>query len=147
MGEIKDGMPINAMWIQAIVVCVMILLVSMGGDNMSKFFDILVAMTNVAMTLPYMFLAFAFPAFKKNKSIVKPFEIFKTNGSAMVWTTIVMITVGFANFFCIIEPAINGDIGTTISSIAGPVFFAIVAAVMYWNYERKMKLEKKDKVA
>jgi len=147
MGEIKDGMPINAMWIQAIIVCVMILLVSMGGENMSKFFDILVAMTNVAMTLPYMFLAFAFPAFKKNKSIVKPFEVFKTTGSATIWTTVVMITVGFANFFCIIEPAINGDMKTTIWSVAGPVFFAVVAWIMYGSYEKKMKLEKKDNVA
>lgn len=147
MGEIKDGMPINAMWLQAIVVCVMILLVSMGGENMSKFFDILVAMTNVAMTLPYMFLALAFPAFKKNKSIAKPFEVFKTNGNAMIWTAVVMLTVGFANFFCIIEPAINGDMKTTIWSIAGPVFFAVVAWFMYGSYEKKMNLQKGNKVA
>ena len=147
MGVIKDGMPINAMWIQATIVCVMIFLVSFGGDSMSKFFDILVAMTNVAMTLPYMFIAFAFPAFKKNKSIVKPFEVFKTQGSAFIWTAVIMLTVGFANFFCIIEPAIDGDMLTTVWSVAGPIFFAIVASIMYSSYEKKVKLEKKDNVA
>lgn len=147
MGEIKNGMPINAMWIQAAIVCVMIAAVSFGGDNMSKFFDILVAMTNVAMTLPYMFLAFAFPAFKKKKEIHKPFEVFKTTGSAVIWTTVVMLTVGFANFFCIIEPAINGDMPTTLWSVAGPIFFAVVAFVMYIVYESKTKNKKEDKAA
>ena len=45
MGEItEDGMPKNAMWIQCVIVCVMILLVSFGGDTMQQFFVILTAM-------------------------------------------------------------------------------------------------------
>jgi amino acid transporter len=139
MGEIKDGMPLNAMWIQAAIVCVMIALVAFGGNSMSKFFDILVAMTNVAMTLPYMFIAGAFPAFKRKSEIKKPFEMFKTQSSANVWTWIVLLTVGLANLFCIIEPAIDGDIPTTIWSVAGPIFFSIVAWIMYSNYEKKNK--------
>ncbi|MBU3199408.1 glutamate/gamma-aminobutyrate family transporter YjeM [Clostridium estertheticum] len=138
MAEMKNGMPQNAMWIQAIIVCVMIFLVSVvGGDSMKKFIEILVSMTNVAMTLPYMFIAFAFPAFKKNKAIVKPFEIFKTNTSALIWTIVVMFTVGFANFFSIIQPALEGDLPTTRWSVGGPIFFAVVAFIIYWNYERK----------
>ena len=136
MSEMKNGMPQRAMWIQAIIVCVMIALISFGGNNMAKFFDKLVAMTNVAMTLPYMFIAFAFVPFKKNKDIIKPFEMFKTQNSALIWTIIVIFTVGFANFFSIIEPALNGDLSTTLWSIAGPIFFSVVAFVMYWFYER-----------
>ncbi len=144
MGEIKDGMPINAMWIQAIIVCAMIFLVAFGGDSMSKFFDILVAMTNVAMTLPYMFLAGAFPAFKKKTEIKKPFEVFKTQGSANLWTLVVILTVGFANIFSIMEPAINGDVKITIWSIAGPVFFSLVAWIMYSSYQKKNIGQNKD---
>jgi amino acid transporter len=139
MGELKDGMPLNAMWIQAAIVCVMILLVSFGGNSMTAFFNVLVSMTNVAMTLPYMFIAGAFPAFKKKTEINKPFEIFKTQSSANVWTVIVLLTVGFANFFSIIQPAIEGDMATTIWSVAGPIFFSIVAWLMYNNYEKKYK--------
>jgi amino acid transporter len=139
MGEMKNGMPQNAMWIQAVIVCVMIALVSFGGNSMSKFFDVLVAMTNVAMTLPYMFIAFAFAPFKKNKDIIKPFEMFRTYNSGLIWTVIVMFTVGFANFFSIIQPALEGDLKTTIWSVAGPIFFAIVAWVMYGSYEKKIK--------
>lgn len=139
MGEVKNGMPINAMWLQAIVVCVMILMVAFGGDSMTKFFDILVAMTNVAMTLPYMFIAMAFPAFKKKTEIHKPFEVFKTQASANIWTIVVVLTVGFANVFSIIEPAIDGNMSITIWSIAGPIFFAIVAYAMYNSYEKRNK--------
>lgn len=138
MGEVKDGMPSNAMWIQCIVVVVMILLLSFGGDAASKFFNKLVLMTNVAMTLPYVFISLAFIAFKKNKDIEKSFEIFKTYRSALVWGIIVTFTVGFANFFTIIQPAIDGDLSSTIWSIAGPLFFAIVALLMYNRYEKKI---------
>jgi len=137
MGQMKDGMPQNAMWVQAAIVCVMIVLVAFGGDNMAKFFNILVSMTNVAMTLPYLFIAYAFIPFKKNTDIIKPFEMFKTYSSAVIWTVVVMFTVGFANFFSILQPALAGDLATTLWSIGGPIFFALVAFIMYWFYERK----------
>ncbi|MBU3180269.1 glutamate/gamma-aminobutyrate family transporter YjeM [Clostridium psychrophilum] len=137
MAEMKNGMPQNAMWVQAAVVCVMIVLIAFGGSSMKKFFVILVSMTNVAMTIPYMFIAYAFIPFKKNKDIIKPFEMFKTYKSAVVWTIVVIFTVGFANFFSILQPALTGDIKTTIWSIAGPVFFALVAFLMYRSYEKK----------
>ena len=141
MSVVEDGMPRNAMWIQCVVVIAFILLVSFGGDAAAKFFNKLVLMTNVAMTLPYMFISGAFYAFKKNRDIQKPFEIFKSKGSALLWTVIVTFTVGFANFFTIIQPAMEGDLSSTLWSIGGPLFFAIVALLMYWNYERKLKLE------
>jgi len=139
MSVVDDGMPKNAMWVQCVVVVAFILLVSFGGDAASVFFNKLVLMTNVAMTLPYMFISGAFYAFKKNQDIEKPFEMFKNKGSALIWAVVVTFTVGFANFFTIIQPATEGDLSSTIWSIAGPLFFAIVALLMFWNYERKMK--------
>jgi amino acid transporter len=100
-------------------------------------------MTNVAMTLPYMFLAGAFAPFKKKTHIAKPFEVFKTYNSALIASIVVTFTVGFANVFTIIEPAMNGDMDSTIWSIAGPLFFAIVALVMYSNYEKKVAVEQR----
>ncbi|MGH4140250.1 amino acid permease, partial [Clostridium sp.] len=137
MAEMKDGIPQNAMWVQAAIVCVMIVLIAFGGNSMAKFFKILVSMTNVAMTLPYMFIAYAFIPFKKNTDIIKPFEMFKTYKSAVIFTVVVMFTVGFANFFSILQPALAGDLQTTLWSIAGPIFFAAVAWIMYSSYERK----------
>ncbi|MEY8000128.1 glutamate/gamma-aminobutyrate family transporter YjeM [Clostridium sp. Mt-5] len=137
MAEVKNGMPINAMWVQCITVIVFVALVSFGGDAAAKFFSRLVLMTNVAMTLPYMFLSGAFIAFKNKKEIVKPFEIYKSKSLTWICTILVTFTVGFANFFTIIEPATVGNLGDTIWMIAGPLFFTLVALAMYSRYEKK----------
>jgi amino acid transporter len=141
IGETKNGLPIHAMWIQAAIVCVMIALIAFGGSTMAAFFNILVSMTNVAMTIPYVFIALAFPYFKKNAGIHKPFIIFKTQVSAAIWTAIVVLTVGLANFFSVIQPALEGDLQTTIWSVAGPIIFSVIAWLMYSNYERMKNAE------
>ncbi|MGL4800482.1 MAG: glutamate/gamma-aminobutyrate family transporter YjeM [Cellulosilyticaceae bacterium] len=138
--ELKNGMPVYAMRVQAIIVIVFIILVSFGGDNATAFFNKLVIMTTVAMTIPYMFLSIAFPFFKRNTSIQKPFAIYKSNTFAVVASIIVTLTVGFANIFTIIEPGIaKGNWVDTWLSGGGPLFFAIVALLLYWNYDRKTK--------
>ncbi|AZV56875.1 glutamate/gamma-aminobutyrate family transporter YjeM [Clostridium sp. AWRP] len=141
MAEIKDGMPKNAMWVQCIFVVAFIALVSFGGDAASKFFNILIKMTNVAMTVPYMFLSAAFIAFKKKTEIKKPFEVFKSYRWTCIATVVVTFTIGFANFFTIIEPAVHGNLKDTIWMIIGPVFFTIIALLIYGSYERKSKKE------
>lgn len=147
MTTIEDDMPKNAMWIQCIIVAIFILLISFGGEGASEFFTKLVLMTNVAMTLPYLFLSGAFAAFKKKDEIKKPFQIFKSYGTALFASIIVTFTVGFANFFTIIEPATNGDISSTLWMIAGPIFFTIVSLIMYGRYEKKTRDDGKKKVA
>lgn len=59
------GMPSVAMWMQCALVTVFILLVSFGGGTASAFFNKLTLMANVSMTLPYLFLALAFPFLKR----------------------------------------------------------------------------------
>lgn len=134
----RGDMPFNAMVVQGIVVSVLILLVSFGGDNASEFFNKLVTMTNVAMTIPYMFLSIAFIFFKRKKSIVKPFEIYKRYSSALIATIIVTFVVGIANLFSIVEPAINGNLSNTLFAGGGPVLFALIAYILYWRYEKNV---------
>ncbi|AIF49734.1 glutamate/gamma-aminobutyrate family transporter YjeM [Pelosinus sp. UFO1] len=141
MGEATNGMPINAMWIQCYMIIAFILLITFGGEGASRFFNKLILMTNVAMTLPYMFLSGAFAPFKKKTHIDKPFEVFKTYNSALIASVVVTLTVGFANIFTIIEPAINGDVESTIWCIVGPLFFSILAMIMYSRYEKREVLE------
>ncbi len=139
MGKIAaDGMPKNAMWIQCTIVCVMVLLVSFGGDTMQQFFLILTAMVNVGMTVPYMFISFAFPSFKKLKDVDRSFVIFKTQRSANIWGYVVTLTLLFANAFAIIQPAIEGDMITTFWSLSGPVIFGLVAWAIYTRYEKRI---------
>ena len=140
MGEIEaDGMPKNAMWVQCTIVSVMILLVSFGGDSMQKFFVILTAMVNVGMTVPYMFISFAFPKFKKLDGIDRSFVIFKSQKSANIWGYVVTLTLLFANAFAIIQPALDGDFKTTFWSLSGPVVFGLAAWIIYTRYEKRVE--------
>ena len=138
LGVIKNGMPINAMYVQGIIVCILILFVSFGGENASAFFNTLINMTNVAMTIPYMFLAIAFPFFKRKTHIHKPFEIYKSYGIALIATIIVTCSVGFANIFSIIEPAlIKNNVMDTLFAAIGPIVFSLIAYILYTRYEKK----------
>ena len=137
----KRGTPKNALIIQCVIIVVFIALVSFGGKSANEFFNMLLIMTTVSATVPYMFISGAFPAFKKRTDIERPFVVYKSQKSATIWGVIVTFTIGFANFFCIIEPALSGDILTMIWSIAGPVIFAIIAFILYGRYERNLKKE------
>lgn len=128
-------MPVKAMIVQGIVVSALILLVSFGGDNASAFFNKLVTMTNVAMTIPYMFLSIAFIFFKRKESIHKPFEIYKSPSLALLATVVVTFFIGIANLFSIIEPAIHNNFSDTLFAGGGPILFALIAYVLYWRYE------------
>lgn len=132
MSEIDaNGMPRNAMAIQTAIVGIMILVISMGGKNAQAFFEMLVLMTNVAMTIPYLFLSIAFIWFKKNDNIKKPFVVYKNKTFAIVMAVIVTATVGFANIFTIIEPALKGNYSSTFAMIIGPIIFTGIAFTIY----------------
>ena len=125
------------MKVQAAIVILIMAIVSFGGDNAVQFFEILVSMTNVSMTLPYFFIAFSFLSFKKDQNIEKPFEKFKSMSATRIAVFVVCLIVGFANIFTVIEPAVSrGDYLTTIMSIAGPLIFTIIAILLYNRAEK-----------
>lgn len=103
------------------------------------FFNKLTLMANVSMTLPYLFLALAFPFFKARQDLDRPFVIFKTHLSAMIATVVVVLVVTFANVFTIIQPVVEaGDWDSTLWMIGGPVFFSLLAMAIYQNYCSRM---------
>lgn len=136
----ENNMPVNAMWIQCLVVVIFIILASCGGDSANKFFSYLILMGNVAMTIPYMFLSGAFPAFKKKKDIERPFTMYKSYKASLIWSIIVTFTIGFSNIFTIIKPVIQDkDYKAMAFQITGPIIFVIIAFILYHNYEKKIK--------
>ena len=133
-----NGMPVTAMWIQCITVVAIIIIAVITGGKSSSFLDYLILMGNVAMTIPTMFLAIAFIYFKKNDSIDKPFIFFKSKTVATIWAIIVTCTVGFANIFTILQPAIESkDYVSTGFQLAGPIVFGLVAFFLISRYEKK----------
>ena len=103
-------------------------------------------MVNVGMTVPYMFISFAFPKFKKLQGLDRSFEVYKTQTSANIWGYVVTLTLLFANVFAIIQPALDGDFKTTFWSLSGPVIFGAAAWIIYTRYEKKQKSKSKDSV-
>lgn len=135
--QLKNNMPVNAMIAQAGIIIIIIGLVSFGGDSATAFFNILTAMTNVAITLPYIFLSIAFIGFKEKESIIKPFEIYHSKRIAKFASYMVTLSIGVANLFTIIEPAVHGNIGESIWTALGPIIFGILAWLLFTNYEKK----------
>ena len=130
-----NNMPANAMWMQCALVCLFILLVSFGGDTASAFYNKLTLMANVSMTLPYLFLALAFPFFKARQGLDRPFVIFKSRISTLLATFIVVLIVAFANIFTVVQPVIEAnDWSSALWMVGGPIFFSLLAMGIYENY-------------
>lgn len=135
----KSGMPETAMWLQCLLVSLIILLVSFGGGTASAFYNKVTLMANVSMTLPYLFLALAFPFFKAKTDLHRPFVIFKSRGTTLVMTGVVVLLVAFANIFTVIEPVIEkGDWSSALWMAGGPVFFSLLALGLYERYQRRI---------
>ena len=127
------------MWMQCALVSLFILLVSFGGDTASAFYNKLTLMANVSMTLPYLFLALAFPFFKARADLERPFVIFKTRLSTLLATTVVVLVVSFANLFTVIQSVIEaGDWSSALWMIGGPIFFSLLAMSIYERYSRRV---------
>jgi amino acid transporter len=96
-------------------------------------------MANVSMTLPYLFLALAFPFFKAKMDLERPFVMFKTKASTWLATTVVVLVVTFANIFTVIQPVIDaGDWSSALWMVGGPIFFSLLAMAIYENYHRRI---------
>lgn len=137
--EKKDGIYINALKYQTIIVLIIFAIISFGGDNAQQFYELMLAMSNVAMTLPNVFIAYSFIKFKENDAIHKPFSMFKNMTQVKISVYTVCILVLSCILFTVVHPAIsNGDWLTTIMSIAGPLFFAILGNVLFMRAQNKM---------
>lgn len=140
----KNGMPSFAMWAQCALVVAIILLASFGTPDSSAFYRILTLMANVSMTLPYLFLIYAFPKFKKKTDLERPFEAFKNYNWTVVISVVVFLLVLGANAFTIFQPMLDGTgYRDTLWMIAGPVGFTVVGVLLYNNYTRRTKNDKK----
>ena len=139
----KKGMPSFALWIQTAIVCVIIGGVAIASTLIhqdSKFlFNLLTSMSNVASTLPYLFLVAAFPFFKKRQDLDRPFEAFHSRKTMLIIVTITLITLVIANGFTIIQPFIEKDWVGAAATVAGPLVFGIFAWALYTTRSKRIK--------
>ena len=74
----------------------------------------------------------------------------KNKTVATIWAIIVTITVGFANIFTILQPAIESkDYVSTGFQLIGPIVFGLIAFFLITRYEKKYgsKDDSIDKIA
>ena len=139
----KKGMPSFALWVQTAIVCVIIGGVAIASTLIhqdSKFlFNLLTSMSNVASTLPYLFLVAAFPFFKKRQDLDRPFEAFHSRKTMLIIVTITLITLVIANGFTIIQPFIEKDWVGATATVAGPLVFGIFAWALYTIRSKRIK--------
>ncbi|NIZ47408.1 glutamate/gamma-aminobutyrate family transporter YjeM [Entomospira nematocerorum] len=146
----KNGIPVNALWVQASFVILLLLVNSIGGKNAEEFIKFLTEASNVALTLPYVFISIAYWFFIKNTAIHKPFRIIKSDRVALSASLLVTAILLFANFFAIFQPtlsAIFNPIGfenelkdamqTSLTYIAGPLIFTVIALILFHNGEKR----------
>ena len=126
-----------AMMVQCAIVIVIILVASFATADASAFYNVLTLMANVSMTLPYLFLLYAFPKFKENQNIVKPFEVYKSLTWTKIISWVVFIVVLGANVFTLIQPILEtGQIQNTIWMLVGPIVFGVAGIIWYQVRER-----------
>ncbi|MGL4525321.1 MAG: glutamate/gamma-aminobutyrate family transporter YjeM [Spirochaetia bacterium] len=140
----KNEMPVGAIYLQGSVVVAMLAINTFGGSGATELMNRLVMMTNVAMTLPYLFIGLAYLQFRRNNSLVKGFLMVKNNNLAIIISVFLILFVGFANLFTILQPMIQAKgAGNMMNGVAdtvmlgmGPILFCFVA---YWLYSRSLK--------
>lgn len=138
----KNDIPVGAIYAQCTVVVLMIAFNAFGGAMAKDLMNRLVMMANVAMTLPYLFIAIAYFFFRKNREIEKPFLLVRSNKIAMIMAVIVVLFVGMANLFIVFEPLLmafqsadRSQIGAalryTVGMAIGPILFAGLGYMLY----------------
>lgn len=149
IGEVdeKTGTPKRGLIFQGSLVVILIIFITFGGAGALKFFETLQGMTNIAMTLPYLFIAIAYIKFLKNDKIEKPFRVLSKNHNiGVIGGWLVVASVAFANIFSVLDLD-NGDkgiFGINIpyvfdEFILGPIIFAIISYIIVHRYEKNKK--------
>ena len=138
----ENGMPANAMWLQAIIVIIFAggisILAAITHKEATFFYNVLTSMSNVSTTIPYLFLVAAFPFFKAKKDIDRPFEVYHSKRWMKFIVCVTLFTIGIGNFFTILTPFITNDLFTGLWTLAGPILFGLIA----WGFLKRRERNK-----
>lgn len=139
----RFGMPANAMWWQALIVCGLIAMTSLGNRSAKAFYDILTLMDNLSSTLPYLFLVTAFAFFKANTTVKKPFEFFQGKVKTITAVLLVDVLLLLGIISTAYSAVVSHDYLDLFLELIGPVAFGLIGYCLYWLYVvRKNKKQK-----
>lgn len=131
------GVPSFTIWGQAIIVSVLVLGIAFGGNGATQLYQVLTNMSNVSSTLPYVFLIFSFPMFKRLNNVERPFVFYKSRASVWIVTFLVEALVIVSIALTIMAPFQIKDYFDGIWTIAGPIVFGSIAMIMFEIGQRR----------
>ncbi len=137
-----NGVRVGAVKVQAAIVIIFIaaksILSLVDPEGAAKLYELIITMTNVGMTIPYVFLIVAWYRFRKDDSLNKDVILIKSNAMVMFCFLSTLILVMFGNLFTIASPFVAGDFTTGIWTVIGPIVFSIIALAIYSRGEKKL---------
>lgn len=128
----KNDMPIVALWAQAAAVIILLSISSFGGSTGKAIINQLMKLSNVAMTVPCIFILIAYVKFRIDKNIEKPFLVFKSTGFSVFAAIVAISVLTFANLLAVLDPGITDHKwGLVATYAAGPVAFGLIGFILY----------------
>lgn len=141
--ENSAGIKVGAIKFQAMVVIIFLslktILALIYPEGAAALYELLITMMNVSMTIPYLFIIYAWYRFRHDDNLNKDIIFIKNKSTVMAVFIISSIAVAFGNIFSIIDPFISGNSMIGIEIIAGPVTFCILAFIIYHKKGQHIK--------
>ncbi len=136
----KDGMPQNAMIIQALLVSAIVVFTSFL-PSVENIYEVLVMMTTITYFIPYLFMFGAFITLRrKYKDIKRPFTVPGGMAGAYLVAALGFISVILAIVLPLIPLAGLGtrDIVIYESEVAGgPIIFGLIGNAIFTRYKKR----------
>ncbi len=138
----ENGIRVGALKTQSLIVIIFIASKSIFSlidpEGAAKLYELIITMTNVGMTIPYVFLIFAWYKFRKNDSLTKDVILIKSDAMVTFCLISTTVLVMFGNIFTIISPFISGRFSEGFWTVIGPVIFSFIAINIYSRGEKKI---------
>ncbi len=107
-------------------------------DGANALYELIITMTNVGMTIPYVFLIYAWYKYRQNDALEKDIVIIKDSMVTFAFVASSFLVI-FGNAFTIVEPFVSGNYQSGFWTIVGPVLFSILALVIYNKSHHKIQ--------
>ena len=138
----KQGNFLNALWVQAGIVVVLIAIPLIGLNSIDSFFRLLTDLSSLSLVIPYIVLAGAYLVFRLKK-IYAPFTMLRS-GYLAATVALIAVVVGMAGFFGAgIEYYINAEARTeaikAILTVYGGPFVLIALGFCLTWISRKLR--------
>ncbi|MFD1902006.1 hypothetical protein GQR36_21945 [Enterococcus termitis] len=126
-------MPTNALLIQGGLISLFILGISFGSHYVVFLYNQLTLMTNISRAIPYLLVALAYPAFKK-QSLNDP-SSHSIRSHFISYSVIFSIILAIS--FQLYQPISKGEVMQSISLLIGPMLFTLIAYLLYKSFQFK----------